>query len=453
MGSFPELSDATIQRLDVLGPRYTSYPTVPEWTTDFGAHEWTGALQTLGAAPSRPLGLYIHLPFCEERCTFCGCNVVVTKDPRRADAYIDHLVQEMDLSLSYLGQGRPLTEVHWGGGTPTFLTEGQLERLWSEITARFVLEPGAEVAIEIDPVVTTKAQLRLLRQLGFNRISMGVQDFDPTVQAAVRRVQSVEETQAQVNLARTLGFSSINFDLIYGLPHQTSDSWRRTLDTVLELSPDRMAVYSFAYVPDLRPHQKRLAPAHIPVGATKLALLRDAYDAFVGAGYRPIGMDHFAKPTDELAEASKQRRLHRNFQGYSVKAAEDTVAFGLTAISDLAGHYAQNVPQLNQYYRALDEGRFPVMRGLKLSKDDRRRRRMITDLMCNGRADLGPDGETMFSMELETLAEAAYADLATVDGTEVTLSPLGQIFARNVAMVFDRRLRNTRSSPRFSRTI
>jgi oxygen-independent coproporphyrinogen-3 oxidase len=454
MRLFPEVSEALIQRLDVAGPRYTSYPTVPEWSGEFDAAATHEALLAAGArGASEPIGLYVHLPFCEERCTFCGCNVVVTKETERADQYLDYVSKELDLVAPDLGERRRVSQIHWGGGTPTFLREDQIQRLWGEITRRFEVLPEAEVSIEIDPAVTTLSQLDLLRKLGFNRVSMGVQDFDPDVQEVIHRIQSVAETKALVDHARTLGFSGVNFDLIYGLPLQTPDRWQETLRQVLDLGPDRLAVYSFAYLPDLRPHQKRLPMADIPVGVPKLALFKMAYDAFVKAGYNVIGMDHFARPEDELSKALSQRKLHRNFQGYTVKAASDTVAVGVTAIGDMQGRYTQNVPQLMKYYRFLDEGRLPTVRGIVLTADDRRRREVINQLMCNAWVSLGPDGQDYFAPELAALKGDAYADLCEVRGAEVELTDMGRIFSRNVAMVFDARLRAHQGQQRFSRTV
>ena len=445
--AWPRLTEALIAKLDVAGPRYTSYPTVPEWTQAFDEADLYRGLDEAASVVDDPLGLYVHLPFCEERCTFCGCNVVVTKDPARADRYLDFVIRELDLVVPHLGSRRRLGQIHWGGGTPTFLTEAQMSRLWRAITDRFEVADDAEVALEIDPVVTTPSQVSLLRTFGFNRISMGVQDFDPDVQQAVRRVQSVEETKALVDHARQEGFKGVNFDLIYGLPRQTEASWARTLNQVMALGPDRAAVYSFAFLPELRPHQKRLPVADIPTGPAKLTLLRQAFEAFTDVGYRPIGMDHFAKPTDELSEAGEQGRLHRNFQGYSARAALDTVSVGVTAISDVQGRYAQNVPQLNKYYRMLEAGRLPIARGLVLSDDDRRRRAIIQDLMCNGTVDLGPG----FEAERSALTKLVDDELIRLHGDRIETTPLGRIFVRNVAMVFDTYLASNRR--RYSQTV
>lgn len=451
MSALPPLSDKLIEKLDVPGPRYTSYPTVPEWRSDYGPQELEEALQAASAEPEEPLGLYVHIPFCEERCSFCGCNVVVTRSAEKAERYLDYIEREMDLAVPHLGQRRTIRQLHWGGGTPTFLTEAQIRRLFGMIESRFEIAEDAEVALEVDPKVTTFEQIDLLGQLGFNRMSMGVQDFDPSVQDAINRVQTFEETQEVVRRARAAGFRGINFDLIYGLPRQTLESWERTISKINELRPDRLAIYGFAFLPELRPHQKRLPVADIPEGSTKHALFRLAWERLTLAGYEPIGLDHFALPQDELSRAAKERRLGRNFQGYTVRAARDTVAFGLTAISDVAGHLAQNFPQMKKYEAALEEGRLPTMRGIERSRDDKERGQIITELMCNSWVDLGPNAETHYGDELAQLRELAELGLVEVRAPEVELTPLGRFFVRNVAMVFDAYLEGNRH--RFSRTV
>lgn len=451
MTALPPISPALIEALDVPGPRYTSYPTVPEWSDAFGAEAHAKALREASRTPDAPLGLYVHIPFCEERCAFCGCNVVVTRSSEKAERYLDYLEREMDLVCAELGERRSIRQLHWGGGTPTFLTVPQIERLMEMVRARFRFTEDAELALEVDPVVTTEAQIQRLAELGFNRISMGVQDFDPEVQEAIHRVQTVDATRTIVAHARNQGFGSVNFDLIYGLPRQTLDSWRRTIDQVIELSPDRLALYGFAFLPQLRPHQKRLPLADIPAGPVKHELYRSAYEQLLGAGYEPIGMDHFAKPTDELVRAKRERRLGRNFMGYTVRSASDTVAVGLTAISDVAGAFAQNVPQMKKYEAALDAGRLPVLRGLARSEQDERRGRIIQDLMCNAWVDLGPEAETEFRTELERLEGLERLGLCRRQGGQVELTALGGIFVRNVAMVFDAYL--DQGTAQYSRTV
>lgn len=449
----PTPSEELMRRYDVSGPRYTSYPTAPEWKQDFGPDDLRACLDVAGnREEDAPLSLYVHLPFCRSLCWYCGCNVVISKDPAAADQYIDHLVLEMDLVRARLGGRRFVSQVHWGGGTPTFLSEAQLERLWTELTRRFTPLPDAEVAIEAHPALTTPGQLRLLRQLGFNRVSMGLQDFDPRVQEATNRLQTPEQTRELLEDARALGFTGVNFDLIYGLPHQDAERWARTLERVLAMRPDRLAVYSFAFMPDVLKHQKRMPAEAIPTGRVKLDLFRAAYGAFVGAGYRPIGMDHFAVPEDELARAQAERRLGRNFQGYTVKAASDVVALGATGISDVGGAYAQNVRPLPRYYERLSEGRLATERGIRLTGDDLRRRAVITQLMCNFWVDLGEEGARHFAPELERLRAFEDDGLLMRTGTQLELTALGRLFVRNVAMVFDAYLARA-ERPRFSRTV
>jgi oxygen-independent coproporphyrinogen-3 oxidase len=350
---FPQVDDALLRRLDVPIPRYTSYPTAPIWTETVGRRSYADALSRASSTPERPISLYVHVPFCKERCSFCGCNVVISRNTSSADAYLGAVVREMDRVAELLGERRTVSQIHWGGGTPTFLEERQIEALWAAIWRRFNILPDAEVAIEIDPKVTTPAQLKLLRTLGFNRMSMGVQDLDPNVQQAISRIQTFAATREMLETARGLGFRGINFDLIYGLPRQTRESWSRTLEQVLSLSPDRVAAYAFAHVPDARPNQRRLPLAEIPRGVDKLELFKLTWQAFTGAGYQQIGMDHFARPDDELAEAQRRRALTRNFQGYTVRAATDVVAFGVSAISDVDGVYAQNTHSITKYKDAV----------------------------------------------------------------------------------------------------
>lgn len=449
----PTPSEELLGRYNVAGPRYTSYPTAPEWRGDFGPDALAERLSLAGARDSvEPLSLYVHLPFCRSLCWYCGCNVVISKDAGAADRYLDHLVMEMDLVAQRLGARRSLSQIHWGGGTPTFLSEPQLERLWTELTRRFTPLPDAEVAIEVHPALTTPGQLSLLRRLGFNRVSMGLQDFDPLVQKTTNRIQTPEQTRSLLEHARELGFTGVNFDLIYGLPHQNEERWARTLETVLAMRPDRLAVYSFAYMPEVLKHQKRMPAEALPGVRTKLDLFRSAYEAFVTAGYRPIGMDHFAVPEDELARAQAERRLGRNFQGYTVKAASDVVALGSTGISDVGGAYAQNVRPLPYYYARVAEGRLATERGIALTDDDRRRRALITQLMCNFWADLGDEGARYFAPELERLRPFEDDGLVVRTGTQLELTAMGRLFVRNVAMVFDAYLSRA-ERPRFSRTV
>jgi len=424
------------------GPRYTSYPTVPVWTEAVDGASFAERLQR-GDKADAPLSLYYHLPFCRQRCHFCGCNVVITAKQDKADRYIDYLEKEMDLVGSFLASRRGVSQLHFGGGTPTFLKEAQLVRLWRAITSRFHISDDAELAIEVDPSVTTREQIALLRGFGFNRMSFGVQDFTPAVQQQVGRIQSVETTRDLYDYARALGYQGINFDLIYGLPLQVADEFAQTIDKVIELRPDRIALFSYAHVPWLHPQQKKMDESRLPGPLLKVQLYQLARAALLEAGYVAIGMDHFAVPEDELAAARLTRSLGRNFQGYTARPRIDTVAFGVSAISDIADSYAQNVKTIIEYYRKLDEGSLPVERGWRLTDDDILRRDVIHRIMCNffvdlkrAAADHGVEPDR-FSEALEALAEAEAQELLKRDGWTLEALPLGQVLIRNIAMAFD----------------
>jgi oxygen-independent coproporphyrinogen-3 oxidase len=411
---------------DVPAPRYTSYPTVPAWSAGFGAKDHLAAL----ARASEPLSLYLHIPFCRERCLFCGCNVAIAKQRETADPYLERVEAELAIVSSVLGR-RKLRSMHWGGGTPTFLDEAQLERVFDGISKHFEL--NGDLSIEIDPRVTTVAQLKKLRELGFDRVSMGVQDFDARVQQAIGRTQPRSDTAILLAAARLLGFTSVNFDLIYGLPHQTRESWQRTLDEVVDLEPDRIAVFAMAYVPNLKPHQRRLPI--LPEGADKLALFEQAVATFTAKGWDFIGMDHFARPEDDLARASRSGRLRRNFQGYTTDDAQ-IVGIGASSISDVGGAFAQNEVGLAKYYASIDAGQLATVRGLVRTRDDDVRGEIITDLMCNFRCDLGPG----FDSEVERLRPFATDGLVELDGRAVRVTDRGRRYVRNVAMIFDAHL-------------
>ena len=447
---FPAVTEALARRYDVPAPRYTSYPTAPTWSTQIGPAAYARAL---AAADRRdaPLSLYAHIPFCRHRCSFCGCNVVIARQRTTADPYIAAIAREVETVAAQLPNRRGLSQIHWGGGTPTFLDASQIERLWHALTACFTVLPDAEVSVEVNPEETSLDQLTLLRKLGFNRLSLGVQDLDPTVQAAINRDQPIELTRDMLQHARALGFSGINFDLIYGLPLQTQATWSKTLEQVIGLRPDRVAVYGFAFLPALKPHQRRLAAYGLPGGADKLQLFRLAYDAFTSAGYRPIGMDHFALPDDELSRAQARRALTRNFQGYTVQAATEVIALGATGISDIGGIYAQNAHVVARYEEEAVDGKLCTERGFVLSAEDRRRRQIISQIMCNFFVDLGPDAGTHFAPELLQLAELEKQGLLRLDGSQVELTELGRVFVRNVALVFDQYLHA--EGAQFSRAI
>ncbi len=451
-----------LRRYDRPGPRYTSYPTAVEFHDGFREREYRERLAEATRAATDPLSLYIHLPFCRERCSFCGCMVIITKKHQVAARYLEFLAREVAMLADALGARRQVVQYHWGGGTPTYLTLEEMEALHNTVAQHFDVQPGAEVAIEVDPRVTSPQQLALLRQLGFNRVSFGVQDFTPEVQEAVNRIQPEALTHRLFDDARRLGFDSINIDLIYGLPLQTRHSFGRAVDAVVAMRPDRVAAYSYAHVPWIRGNQKRIDPATLPTGERKLELFGEVMDRFLAAGYVQIGMDHFALPHDELARASAARRLHRNFMGYTTKPATDMVGLGVSAIGDVAGAFVQNTKKLSTYYADLEAGRFPVERGYLLDADDRLRRALITELMCNFRiepqaldARFGIVFDDYFARELDELATGPMADgLITRQGGAFEVTPAGRLLVRNIAMIFDRHLRaRTTETPVFSRTI
>jgi oxygen-independent coproporphyrinogen-3 oxidase len=447
----PAATAELLARYDRPGPRYTSYPTAVEFHEGIGESAYRDALARADAESAQPLSCYVHLPFCEERCLYCGCNVVITRHRDVAARYLDYLDREIDLLAAHLPRRRRISQMHWGGGTPTYHTEDQLDRVFGRITRHFTFTADAEIGVEIDPRVTSREHLTRLRRAGFNRLSLGVQDFTPEVQAAVNRVQSYELTRELVEHGRAVGFHSINIDLIYGLPYQHLDGFRRTLDQVLTLRPERVAVYSFAFVPWIRAHMRHLPEESLPEPRLKLALLGLAIDAFTSAGYVQIGMDHFALPGDELARALGTRALHRNFMGYTVQAARDMVALGVSGIGDVQGTFVQNVKKLSSYYAALESDRFPVERGYTLDGDDLVRRHVITSLMCNGYLDV-LEVEQRFRIEFARYFEQELLELTgpaspgadgmvRVSRGTIEVTPLGRMFVRNICMIFDRYLR------------
>jgi oxygen-independent coproporphyrinogen-3 oxidase len=457
------VSAELLKRYDRPGPRYTSYPTAVEFSPAFDEVAYRARLAEAAQRPREPLSLYLHLPFCEKRCSFCGCMVIITRKREVAARYLEYLHRELRMLAEALGSRRRVVQYHWGGGTPTYLATSEIEALHAEVARHFEIDRDAEVAIEVDPRVTSTEQLELLRRLGFNRLSMGVQDFDPTVQEAINRIQPEDPTRELYETARRLGFQSINVDLIYGLPFQTLASFERTLGSVVALRPDRLAVYSYAHVPWIRGNQKRIDPKDLPERSLKLELFLQAREAFLGAGYRDIGMDHFALPGDELAQAAERGTLHRNFMGYTTKPATDMVGAGVSAIGDVAGAFAQNTKKLSTYYATLDTGRFPVERGYTLDDDDKLRRHVITELMCNFRIDkaavekrFGVRFDDYFAAELAELRVSGPVQDGFLELTPETLliTRAGRLFVRNVCMSFDRYLRQkAQDKPVFSRTI
>ncbi len=455
-----ELRDR-VRRLDRPGPRYTSYPTAVEFSDAFGEDDYRAALSRAARTPELPLALYTHLPFCAERCLYCACNVVITPHLAVADAYLERLYREIDTVAPLLGERRDVAQFHLGGGTPTYYDPDALEALMQHFWRHFRMLPGAEVALEVDPRVTTVEHLERLGSLGFNRLSLGVQDLDPEVQRSIGRVQSVERTAELMSAARRLGFGSTNLDLIYGLPYQTPDSVARTLEQVLELRPDRLAVYSFAFLPKTFAHQRQLPEEPIPRGEAKLALLELVRETLLGAGYVDVGMDHFALPSDELVRAQQDGRLWRNFMGYTTARSPDMVGFGVSAIGEVGGAYVQNEKKLSRYEDVVDAGRLPVARGFRLDEDDRLRQHLIRDWMCHFRVDkrelearFGIRFDRYFERELEALAPLADEGLVRIGPDRIEAGELGRLLPRNVAMVFDRYLVREAGGPSpFSRTV
>ena len=457
----PEL----IRRHDRPGPRYTSYPTADRFHGGIDEQAYRAALGRAAQRPDAPLALYLHLPFCRSLCLYCGCSVYITKSESRMARYLRYLEREMDLVQAELGERRTVTQLHLGGGTPNYHAPEDLAALVGAIRARFDVTPDCELAIEVDPRHASEAQIAALAEIGFNRLSMGVQDLDPVVQQAIGRVQTREETALVAREARRNGFRSVNMDLIYGLPFQTVERFRATIESVLELRPDRVALYSFAWVPWLKRQQTKLDEAALPDADTKVSLYTLARTMFEEAGYVTIGMDHFALPEDELSEALRAGRLRRNFQGYTTLSTDDVVAFGVTGIGDVGGTWVQNTRDLEAWERALDAGRLPVERGWERSGEDDVRRFVIHELMCNFRItdeDLVPRfGRALASFPTELGALRVLADEGLVELVgpadavhEVRVTPLGRLFVRVVALPFDEHLRNAPPQrPAYSRTI
>jgi len=460
----PVLTEAMLRRLDRPGPRYTSYPTADRFVEAFGPTEYTQALaqRATGAmvGGKLALSLYVHIPFCESVCYYCACNKVITKHHDKATEYLDVLAQEVALNTAVLGRGQPVSQLHLGGGTPTFLSDDELSRLMAMLCDAFKLTPGAEVSIEVDPRTATPDRLQHLAKLGFNRLSFGVQDFDPDVQKAVHRVQPFESVRDLMAAARTIGFESINADLIYGLPKQTPESFARTINQVAELRPDRIALYAYAHLPQRFKPQRRIVIAQLPPPDHRVEMLGSAMAGFIAQGYTYIGMDHFALPGDALAAAKRQGRLHRNFQGYSTQPDCDLIALGVSAIGRMGATYSQNAKTIDEYYDAVRQGQFPIVRGLALTRDDLVRRAVVMALMCQGRLDFESielahliKMREYFKTELDDLAELETLGLCELrpDGVQVTAT--GWYFVRAVAMVFDKHLRADQARERFSRII
>ena len=448
-----------LHKYNVPGPRYTSYPPAPSWSDSFGPRDYEEVIAQSNAGAA-PLSLYLHLPFCEKLCFFCGCTVVITgKNHTPQEHYLGTIEKEIGWLSAKVLRSRKIVQLHWGGGTPTYFPPAHIERLAGRLKDSFDFAPDAEIGIEIDPRVTTAEHLKVCARMGFNRLSMGVQDFDPVVQQAVNRIQPFEATRDLTLAARSLGFASVNMDLIYGLPHQTHESFSRTIDKILSIGPDRLAVYSYANVPWMKKHQ-RVLEQHLPTEREKFQIFSTALTRFSDAGYEYIGMDHFARPDDELARARANRTLWRNFQGYTTKAGTDLFGLGMSAIGGIGDAYVQNQRDLHAYGAAIAAGGPATMRGFRLTEDDRVRRRVIMNLLCHGvivkseiEKEFGVAFDDYFRDSLARLEDCRKDGLVELGGKEITATALGRIFLRNLAMPFDAHLPAESQKPMFSRTL
>jgi oxygen-independent coproporphyrinogen-3 oxidase len=457
------LNPDLLQRYDVAGPRYTSYPTADRFVEAFGEADYLQALEQRRdgvGSKAYPLSLYVHIPFCESLCYYCACNKIITKHHERGVEYLRYLEREVDLNIAHLGQGQVVSQLHLGGGSPTFLSDVELAQLMAMLRRNFHFAPGGEYSVEIDPRTVTPERLAHLAELGFNRLSFGVQDFEPAVQKAVHRIQPAEQVFDLVAAARELGFESINADLIYGLPMQTPETFERTLGQITQLRPDRIALYAYAHLPERFKPQRRIHPQDLPPAASKLVMLSSAMRVLMAAGYVYVGMDHFALPNDALAVAKRQGRLHRNFQGYSTQPDCDLIALGVSSIGRVGPTFSQNVKTLDEYYDLLNQGRLPVVRGMALSRDDLVRRTVIMALMCQGSVlfesvELSHlvDFKQYFASEMESLATMQDQGLLIIDDAGIHVTELGWFFVRGVAMVFDKYLQADKNRARFSKII
>lgn len=457
----PLLTPETIQKFDVSGPRYTSYPTADRFVEAFTEDSYKLTLdQRRVGGLALPLSIYVHIPFCENLCFYCACNKIITKHHERSVEYLGYLSKEIDLHVKHLGVGQTISQLHLGGGSPTFFSDDELSALMAMIKRSFTLEPNGEYSIEIDPRTVDEKRLAHIASLGFNRLSFGVQDFDPEVQKAVHRIQPAEQVFSLVEAARALKFDSVNVDLIYGLPKQTAESFKKTLEQVVALKPERIALYAYAHLPERFKPQRRIDSYELPAASDKISMISNALSTFVDAGYVYIGMDHFALPTDALAIAKRQGRLHRNFQGYSTQPDCDLIGLGVSSIGRIGATYSQNAKTLEEYYDFLNQGRFPVVRGLALSRDDLVRRAVIMALMCQGSLQYESielaymiDFKSYFATELEALKELEKSGMVVLEDGSLQVTDFGWFFVRAVAMLFDRYLQTDRNRARFSKII
>jgi oxygen-independent coproporphyrinogen III oxidase len=450
-----------LQRFDIPGPRYTSYPTADRFVDAFDSEAFAGWLGKRGESGGQiPLSLYVHLPFCNTVCYYCACNKVITKDHSRTAEYLQALAREVELIDARLTGPRQIEQLHFGGGTPTFLTNEELRQLMALLTSRFPLAPKGEYSIEVDPRSTPPDKVAALGELGFNRMSVGVQDFDYEVQIAVNRLQSFEMTQATIEAARKADFKSVNLDLIYGLPKQTRDTFVRTLDKVLQLSPERIALYHYAHLPERFKPQRRIETADLPSPQEKMSIMLDAIQRLTEAGYQYIGMDHFAKSDDDLARAQQQGRLHRNFQGYSTRPDCDLIGLGVSSISKIGPTYSQNVRELDEYYDRLKNGILPTARGVLLDMDDLVRRAVIMALMCHfevSKEAIEQSHLIKFDeyFKREVAALKPFQDEGLVENTKewINVLPRGKLLIRAIAMSFDRYLRSDERIRKYSKIV
>lgn len=456
-----EIDVELIKKYDKPGPRYTSYPTAPHFSESFTAENYRDEIiATNGGDATTDLSLYFHLPYCDTLCYFCGCNMIITQNRSRIHDYVSYVKKEMDLLRKYISPERKVSQLHWGGGTPTHLNPDEIAELASYINSSFTVSPQSENSCEIDPRGLTKAHLEALRNNGFNRISMGVQDFNPEVQKAVNRIQPEDMTRQVVDWVRELGYYSINLDLIYGLPFQTVDSFASTVDKIIDISPDRVAVFNYAHVPWMKKHMSMINAEDIPSADVKLQILKMTLEKLVAAGYQSIGMDHFAKPDDELSIALKEKKLYRNFQGYSTNAGLDLYAFGITGISQLQNIYAQNLKTEKEYCAAIDNGILPTSKGYRLNEDDHIRRYVIMRLMCDFELDFSVvekkfniDFNSYFSSGITGLKDFLDEGLVKIENNLLTVTKTGQLLIRNIAMNFDGYIERKEDTGRYSKTV
>lgn len=456
-----EIDLTKFKKYDKPGPRYTSYPTAPQFNESFTHEDYLDEIVKTNYGQNLPdLSLYFHIPYCDTLCYFCGCNMIITRNRDRIKEYNSYVKKEIDLLRQYLLPDRQVSQHHWGGGTPTHLNPDEINDLASYINKSFNFKSDSENSCEIDPRELTKAHLEALRINGFNRISMGVQDFNEKVQKAVNRIQPEDITRQAVQWIRELKFHSLNLDLIYGLPFQTIEDFEITVNKIIDINPDRIAVFNYAHVPWMKKHMALIHPEDIPAPEAKLEILKMTIEKLTSAGYEFIGMDHFAKPDDELSVAMREKKLYRNFQGYSTNAGADLYAMGITSISQLKNIYAQNYKTEKEYYNAIDNGILPTTKGYQLNDDDHIRREVIMKLMCNFELnfreienEFNIDFKKYFAWGLNNLAEMKKDDLLDIDDHSIKVKDMGRMLIRNIAMNFDGYIERKEDKAKYSRTV